>query len=71
MLAAEMKVSQPSTMLHGTGVDYATVFGQVFLVELLRRYDVKRFEPGAPVNTALLPQEPSDGQRLQLTERPL
>lgn len=51
------------------GVDYATVFGQVFLVELLRGYDLERKEPGASVDTALLPQEPRDGQRLLLTRR--
>lgn len=51
------------------GVDYATVFGQVFLVELLRGYDLARREPGASVDTALLPQEPRDGQRLLLTRR--
>jgi sterol 14-demethylase len=61
----------PPTGHRCLGVDYATVFGQIFLVELLRGYDVKRLEPGARVNTSLLPQEPSDGQRLRLTPRPL
>jgi len=51
------------------GYDYATLFGQVFLIELLRRYDVRRLDRASRLNTAVLPQEPRDGLRIHLTPR--